>query len=94
MPPESHASQASAEGTIAVISRERFDAVIFDLDGVITRTATLHAKAWKRMFDAFLEQRGRENGTTYPAFDIEQDYLRRIVLRERDRPGGLGRLRA
>ena len=69
---------AGDQTNAAVISRERFDAVIFDLDGVITRTATLHAKAWKRMFDAFLEQRGRENGTIYPAFDIEQDYLRHV----------------
>ena len=78
MQPASRTPQASSETTAAVISHERFDGVIFDLDGVITRTATLHAKAWKQMFDAFLEQRGRENGTTYPAFDIEQDYLRHV----------------
>ena len=70
--------RASGGATAAVISRERFDAVIFDLDGVITRTATLHAKAWKRMFDAYLEQLGRADGKTYREFDIEQDYLRHV----------------
>jgi len=78
MQPASRPPQASGEAAVAAISRERIDAVIFDLDGVITRTATLHAKAWKRMFDAFLEQRGREDGTVYPPFDIEHDYLRHV----------------
>ena len=34
------------------------DAVIFDMDGVVTETATVHASAWKRLFDAFLEAAG------------------------------------
>jgi len=34
----------------------KFDAVIFDLDGVITRTALVHGTAWKRMFDDFLKK--------------------------------------
>ena len=33
------------------ITRDRYDAVLFDLDGVITNTASLHAACWKRMFD-------------------------------------------
>ena len=36
---------------------ERISACLFDLDGVLTRTATLHAAAWKQMFDDFLSQR-------------------------------------
>ncbi|MDX1374792.1 MAG: trehalose-phosphatase [Burkholderiales bacterium] len=51
-----------------VLSRAQFDAAIFDLDGVITRTARLHARAWKQMFDAFLAERDA------PPFDIERDY--------------------
>jgi beta-phosphoglucomutase-like phosphatase (HAD superfamily) len=35
------------------ISRALFDAAIFDMDGVVTRTAKVHAAAWKEMFDEF-----------------------------------------
>ena len=38
------------------------DAVIFDLDGVVTRTARLHAAAWKRLFDDYLAQRAAQRG--------------------------------
>jgi alpha,alpha-trehalase len=38
-----------------VLSRRDFDAVLFDLDGVVTRTAEVHAAAWKRLFDALVE---------------------------------------
>lgn len=41
----------------AVIDPERLDAVLLDLDGVLTGTATLHATAWKEAFDAFLRDR-------------------------------------
>ena len=40
-----------------VITRERYDAVLFDLDGVITDTASLHAAFWKKMFDDYLKTR-------------------------------------
>jgi alpha,alpha-trehalase len=62
----------------ASISRRRFDAVIFDLDGVVTRTAQLHAQAWKSMFDAYLKRRGRKDGTPYAVFDIDADYRRYV----------------
>jgi alpha,alpha-trehalose phosphorylase len=45
-----------------------FDAVLFDLDGVLTSTAALHATAWKRTFDAMLAPWGQE------PFDLERDY--------------------
>ncbi len=48
----------------------RFEAVIVDLDGVITRTADLHARAWKRTFDAYL----KEHHPDERPFDIESDY--------------------
>lgn len=51
---------------------EWVQAVIFDLDGVLTDTAEAHARAWKRMFDAFLETR-RE-----PPFDPDEDYRRYV----------------
>ena len=40
------------------ITRARYDAVLFDLDGVITDTANLHAACWKQMLDGYLETRG------------------------------------
>jgi beta-phosphoglucomutase-like phosphatase (HAD superfamily) len=39
------------------ITPERFDAVLFDLDGVLTATAKVHAVAWKKTFDAYLRKR-------------------------------------
>jgi trehalose 6-phosphate phosphatase len=59
------------------LSRERFDAVILDLDGVITRTAKVHATAWKAMFDDFLGARAPDEATGRP-FDIDRDYRRYV----------------
>ncbi|MEA2016098.1 MAG: beta-phosphoglucomutase family hydrolase [Actinomycetota bacterium] len=52
-----------------------FTAIIFDLDGVITRTAKIHAKAWKIVFDRFLEKKGQEKNCKYKKFSYENDYL-------------------
>jgi beta-phosphoglucomutase family hydrolase len=49
-------------------------ACLFDLDGVLTRTAGLHALAWKEMFDAFLRERAEETGSTLEPFDPVRDY--------------------
>ena len=54
-----------------VLSREKFDAVLFDMDGVVTRTASVHAAVWKKAFDEFLKKHF-PNGTK--PFDIETDY--------------------
>jgi trehalose-phosphatase len=53
-----------------------FDAAIFDLDGVVTRTARVHAAAWKRLFDEYLEGRAREKGEQFRPFDAASDYIR------------------
>lgn len=53
---------------------ERYDAVIFDVDGVVTDTASVHFAAWKRTFDAYLEVRARRGEGTFEQF-TEQDYL-------------------
>ena len=55
-------------------SKRRFDAVLLDLDGVVTKTAAVHARAWKRMFDAFLEARAKRDGGEFVPFDIDRDY--------------------
>lgn len=50
------------------------DAVIFDLDGVITFTARVHAAAWKELFDDYLRARSERIGTPFRPFDAAADY--------------------
>ncbi|MCF6158874.1 MAG: trehalose-phosphatase [wastewater metagenome] len=58
-----------------VISRTDFDAVIFDLDGVVTDTASVHAKAWKKLFDDFLSRYAAHHpDIPSEPFDIDTDY--------------------
>jgi beta-phosphoglucomutase family hydrolase len=56
------------------ITRDQYDAVLFDLDGVITDTANMHAACWKQMFDAYLQKRAVERGEPFRPFDIATDY--------------------
>ncbi|HXM54341.1 MAG TPA: beta-phosphoglucomutase family hydrolase [Candidatus Dormibacteraeota bacterium] len=49
-------------------------ACLFDLDGVLTKTAVVHAAAWKQMFDAFLEERAARAGEPFKPFDEVADY--------------------
>jgi len=60
------------------ISKRDFDAVIFDLDGVVTRTATVHAAAWKRLFDEYLKDRAAREGKPFQPFDADSDYRRYV----------------
>lgn len=60
------------------ISPRQFDAVIFDMDGVVTRTAHLHAAAWKRMFDNYLIEVAARKGRQCEPFDIATDYPRYV----------------
>lgn len=52
-----------------------FDAVIFDMDGVLTKTAIVHAKAWKAAFDEHLRIREKQYNEPFREFTHEQDYL-------------------
>jgi alpha,alpha-trehalase len=63
---------------ILKISGDAFKAVIFDLDGVVTDTASLHSASWKKMFDDFLEQKGRRENKPYAPFDEKSDYLEHV----------------
>jgi beta-phosphoglucomutase-like phosphatase (HAD superfamily) len=54
-------------------------ACLFDLDGVLTKTATIHARAWKQMFDAYL----REQGDARP-FDEHDEYDTYVDGKPRD----------
>jgi beta-phosphoglucomutase family hydrolase len=49
-------------------------ACLFDLDGVVTKTALIHAAAWKEMFDDFLRQHAASTGTEFVPFDQVRDY--------------------
>ncbi len=58
------------------INPELYDAVLFDLDGVVTRTADTHAIAWKILFDEYLE---KKSGTkSFVPFDLKEDYVKYV----------------
>lgn len=63
---------------VITLSPRDYDAVLFDLDGVLTRTAQVHAAAWKKLFDGFLERRSAESGTSFVPFDLDADYRRYV----------------
>jgi alpha,alpha-trehalose phosphorylase len=54
-----------------------YDAVLFDLDGVLTSTAALHARCWKAVFDEVLDDWTRRTGEPQEPFD-ERDYLAHV----------------
>ncbi len=71
----------SARG--ATILPDGIRACLFDLDGVLTKTAVLHATAWKRMFDDFLLDWSRRTAAPYTPFEISTDYVQYVDGRER-----------
>jgi beta-phosphoglucomutase family hydrolase len=78
--PSEARKELQAQGPVKV--HPNIDSVIFDLDGVITRTASLHSNAWKGMFDAFLTEEMNSDLTAsaekYCPFTHEHDYLRYV----------------
>lgn len=60
----------AAEG----LSNGPLRAVLFDMDGVVTDTASAHAAAWKQLFDAFLQARAAATGAAFEPFDAGHDY--------------------
>ena len=75
VPTEVRPSAEVAVNAVVEISRTSFDAVVMDLDGVITDTASLHEMAWRRLFDEFLSTRAPSEGEDHRPFEKE-DYLR------------------
>lgn len=67
-------SSPEHRGPTAVGLPARVSACLFDLDGVLTDTASVHASAWKEMFDAFLQQRASALGQPFVPFDVATDY--------------------
>ncbi len=70
-------TQQSAHASPRQPNQQRLRAAIFDMDGVITDTAEAHAAAWKRLFDAYLEERSGKNADFAP-FDADKDYRRYV----------------
>lgn len=63
---------------VITLAPRDYDAVLFDLDGVLTQTARVHAAAWEELFDAFLERRSAETGQPFVPFDSDADYRRHV----------------
>ncbi len=56
------------------IAAGQYDALLFDMDGVITQSMQLHAGAWKMLFDEYLQERAKRQGEPFTAFDLDADY--------------------
>ena len=58
------------------VSRDKYDAVVFDLDGVVTKTARIHAAAWKDLFDEYLKKHSEDE--TFEPFDSDVEYSKYV----------------
>ncbi|AKL68975.1 beta-phosphoglucomutase family hydrolase [Streptomyces goshikiensis] len=63
---------------------DHVSACLFDLDGVLTRTAKVHAAAWKEMFDDYLRRRADRDGPPFVPFDAVHDYDEYVDGRPRE----------
>lgn len=63
---------------MVTIDVARFEAFLFDLDGVITQTATIHGRAWKQLLDELLARQVARTGAALTPFDLETDYRRYV----------------
>jgi len=77
-----HYSTSRSSSAKTLITRDRFDAVAFDLDGVVTNTAHLHEAAWKRLFDEFLVRRIAKSAQAFAPF-TQDDYRKYVDGRPR-----------
>jgi beta-phosphoglucomutase family hydrolase len=75
------------ESSVVLGLPEGVTACLFDLDGVLTDTAAVHAAAWKQTFDEFLRARAEQDGTTFVPFDQHADYL--SYVDGKPRPAGV-----
>ncbi len=60
------------------IKTSEYDAIVFDLDGVVTDTAGVHAAAWKQIFDGVLKEQAKKTGAEFVPFDKKDDYLKYV----------------
>jgi beta-phosphoglucomutase family hydrolase len=64
----------SSSPSAGVVRSDLYDAWLFDLDGVITRTARVHARAWKRTFDEYLQHVADRTAAPFVPFEIDPEY--------------------
>jgi trehalose 6-phosphate phosphatase len=61
-----------------LVPPDEYEAWLFDLDGVITNTASVHAAAWKATFDEYLKEVSEREQISYEPFEIDPDYYRYV----------------
>lgn len=81
--PQGNDETGDAPLASTVIDPSAFDAVIFDMDGVLTDTASVHASVWKQTFDQYLREESSRSGKDLAPFDVTDDYLRHVDGRVR-----------
>jgi len=72
------ATETPADRERVPVDFSAYDAWLFDMDGVLTKTAAVHAEAWRQTFDEFLDQESTRTGKKYAPFDPEGDYERYV----------------
>ena len=70
--------QVSVSQEKHLVSTGKYGAWLFDLGGVITDTASVHAAAWKRTFDGYLKEVSKRKGRSFEPFEIAPDYYRYV----------------
>lgn len=71
-------SREGSPGTPARLVPDGIAACLFDLDGVLTQTAKVHAAAWQEMFDAYLRERSARTGEAFAPFTLPDDYAAHV----------------
>ncbi|HEV2072390.1 MAG TPA: beta-phosphoglucomutase family hydrolase [Thermomicrobiales bacterium] len=74
MPKASEIAASSTSPRLVPLLSQGITACLFDLDGVLTKTAEVHAKAWKEMFDAFLRKHAQRGDEPFHPFETATDY--------------------
>ena len=80
---ETKATKVKISNGEPVFSKNIYDAILFDLDGVITTTEKIHSACWKKTFDEFLGARASERGESFVPFSETDDYLEHVDGRPR-----------
>src|ERR1700678_3491670 len=65
-----HLSAAAGITCLVLGLPDKIEGLLFDMDGVLTQTAKVHAAAWKQTFDEFLRKRAQEQGEKFVPFDV------------------------
>lgn len=80
---ETSATKVKIPDGETIFSKNVYDAVLFDLDGVITSTEKIHCACWKKTFDEFLSRRASKRGEDFVPFNETDDYLEHVDGRPR-----------